>query len=102
MYNMCIIYRSKEGHNLTSYNTMDMTFASFPCYILVFPSGSPVYHPQPEGQTACGIFKCCNGCVTRLLLGKSVNKTQVPAQDKLYLVVWESAGPQLKSEQSLG
>lgn len=33
---------------------------------------SLIYHPQPQGQTACGISKCCNGCVTGLLLGKWV------------------------------
>lgn len=64
------------------FDPLALTFALLP---LLHPGTSisnalsSIYHPQPEGQTACGIPKCWNGCVwLGLLLGKSrVNRTQV-------------------------
>lgn len=48
------------------------TFALFPCYILVLPSAMLSHlSPAARGPNCMWHFKCCNGCVTGLLLGKS-------------------------------
>lgn len=48
---------------------------------------SSIYHPQPEGQTACGISKCRNGCVTGLVAGQVwVNRIQVAEISKISFI----------------